>query len=140
MANFLGISYPISKTPLGFMYSQGGVNQIKSDLMQLLLTNPGERVMEPLFGTPLRELIFEPNDATIQIRAKNVIANAISTWEPRIAVSNIEVFSQVDQNVLNPNDDKTQIDHILFIRILFVDPQNITQVEALTLEVPLTGG
>lgn len=140
MANFLGIPYPITKTPLGFMYSQGGVNQIKADLLQLLLTNPGERVMEPNFGTPLRELLFEPNDATLQVKARNVIATAIATWEPRIAVSSIEVSSQVDQNTLSPYDDKTEIEHILSIKILFVDPQNITQIQDLTLEVPLTGG
>ena len=94
--------------------------------------------MNPNFGTPLRKLLFEPNDATIQIQAKKMIADSIKRWEPRIAVEQIEV-STIDDNSLNINDNKTEKDHILFIRILFIDPQNIKEVQELTLEVPLSG-
>jgi phage baseplate assembly protein W len=105
----------------------------------LLLTNPGERVMEPNFGTPLRELLFDPNDLTLRIKAKNMIINSIKKWEPRIAVQNVEVSSIVDKNSLNKEDNRQDLEHILFIRIIFVDPQNIKEVQELTLEVPLGG-
>ena len=139
MRLFLGVPYPVVKTPKGYLYSQSGVDQIKSDLLILLLTNPGERVMNPNFGTPLRRLLFEQNDTTTAMAAKNMIINSIKRWEPRIAVQNIEVSSIVDQSSLNKNDDKTELDHILFIRIIFVDPQNIKSVQELVLEVPLGG-
>lgn len=137
---FLGIPYPVKKNPRGFFYSQGGVDQIKSDMLILLLTNPGERVMNPSYGTPLRRLFFEPNDETIKEQAKAMIANSIKQWEPRIAIQQIEVLSGVDENSLDINDDKTELDHILFIRIIFFDPENIQEVQELTLEVPLSGG
>ncbi|MEI8270459.1 MAG: GPW/gp25 family protein [bacterium] len=136
--NFLGIPYPVRKNTQGFLYSQYGIDQIKSDVLVLLLTNPGERVMEPTFGTPLRKLLFEPNDATIQIQAKKMISDSIERWEPRIAVQQIDV-STIDEKSLNINDNKLEKDHILFIRILFIDPQNIKEVQELTLEVPLSG-
>jgi phage baseplate assembly protein W len=139
MRLFLGVPYPIVKNPRGFLYSQDGIDQIKSDMLVLLLTNPGERVMNPNFGTPLRRLIFEPNDPALRLEAKNMIINSINRWEPRIAVENIEVESKIDNNSLNKSDDKQELEHILFIRIIFVDPQNIKEVQELLLEVPLGG-
>lgn len=138
MANFLGVPYPITKTPLGFLYSQNGINQIKSDLLTLLLTNPGERVMNPNFGTPLRSLLFEPNDVTLQFQAKNMIIQSIKRWEPRIAIQQINVSSNISSTTLNSNDDQSQKLNILFIQIIFVDPENIKEVQELTLEVPLS--
>jgi phage baseplate assembly protein W len=139
MAEFLGVPYPIRKTPFGFLYSQSGVDQIKSDLLTLLLTNPGERVMNPNFGTALRSLIFEPNDPTLQLKARNMIINSIKKWEPRIAIKQITVSSTVDKTILNSNDLQQDLEHILFIRILFVDPEKIKEVQELTLEVPIAG-
>lgn len=137
---FLGIPYPVRSNPKGFFYSQDGIDQIKSDLLALLLTNPGERVMNPFFGTPLRKLVFEPNDFKLQIEAKNMIIASIKKWGPRIAIQNIEVKSKMDRDSLNKQDDLTEADHILSIKIIFVDPQNIKEVQELLLEVPLSGG
>jgi len=139
MRIFLGVPYPIIKNARGFLYSQDGIDQIKSDMLVLLLTNPGERVMNPTFGTPLRKLIFEPNDSALRLQAKNMIINSIKKWEPRISVRNIEVSSKVDDKSLNKAEGKQDLEHILFIRIIFVDPQNIKEVQELLLEVPLGG-
>lgn len=136
MANFLGLPYPTTKTPLGYWYSQSGVNQIKSDMLTLLLTNPGERVMLPDYGTPLRKLLFEQNDSITFEQARQMIINSIQRWEPRVAITQIEV-SMPDRDSLNASDNLTQEEHILFIRILFVDPQNIKEVQELVLNLPL---
>lgn len=138
MSNFLGIPYPTRKNPRGYWYSQGGIDQIKSDMLVLLLTNPGERVMLPEYGTPLKRLLFEPNDPSTATVARNMIIDSITRWEPRIAVQNIEVSTIIDDDSLNKFDDRTQTDHILFIRIIFVDPENIKEVQELALQVPLT--
>lgn len=138
MATFGGVPYPTVKTPRGYWYSQTGSNQIKSDLLCLLLTNPGERVMIPDFGTPLKKLLFEQNDVVLRNEVKRVISSAIKKWEPRIVVQNIEVSSQIDENSLNNDDDRSSIDNIISVKIIFVDPQNIKQVEQLVLEIPLS--
>lgn len=140
MANrFIGLQYPLRKTPRGILAQRTSVDQIKADLLQLLLTNPGERVMLPTFGTPLRELIFEPNDTNLERRAREMIANAILTWEPRIVISDITVSSNVDRDYLNEFDDLSQREAILFISIKFYDPENIQTIEELVLERPLGG-
>lgn len=140
MLKFLGAPYPIVKTPRGLLPTQNGINQIKSDLLCLLLTNPGERCMLPDFGTPLRELIFDPNDSTLVEKAKEMIINSIKLWEPRISVSQIDVFTGADNIRLNSNDLRQDVEHILSIIIKFVDPENIQQVQELKLELPLAQG
>lgn len=140
MLRFLGVPYPIRKHPQGFLRIQSGINQIKSDMLTLLLTNPGERVMLPAYGTPLRKLIFEPNDPALREKAKAMIANSIKLWEPRVAVQQIDVTSKIEEITLHNDDPRTDLEHILVIRILFVDPQNIVEVQELKLEIPLSGG
>lgn len=136
---FLGAPYPIINTARGLLATQRGVDQIKADLLQLLLTNPGERVMLPNFGTPLREIIFEPNDSIATEQVRDMIINSIRTWEPRITIEQIDVLSQADQASLDDNDPLEDVEHIMMIRILFFDPENITEVQELKLEVPLAG-
>jgi phage baseplate assembly protein W len=138
MANFLGLPYPVVKNPLGFFKTQSGISQIKSDLLSLLLTNPGERVFLADFGTPLKRLIFEQNDAVLEATAKNMISESISRWEPRIAVSQIEVSREIPSSSLNPMDPREDVDNILYINIKFVDPEKISEVQELRLQIPLT--
>lgn len=139
--NFLGAPYPIVKHPLGLLRTQRGINQIKSDLLVLLLTEPGERVMLPDFGTPMKQFFFEQNDSVIVERVREVIANSVRKWEPRIAVTAIEVTNSADdiKPSLNPLDSREQLGHVLMIRIQFTDFDNIRNVQSLELQIPLGG-
>lgn len=93
--------------------------------------------MLPRFGTPLRRLLFEPNDATLKEQAREMIIDSIKKWEPRITVQAIDVQDNWDE--LDPDDPREEVEHILGIRIRFVDPGNIAEVQELTLEMPLGG-
>lgn len=93
--------------------------------------------MLPEYGTPLRELFFDPNDFTLKNKAKNMIAESITRWEPRIALQNVSVSNSIDPDDLHPDDPKDDIEHILSIKIEFFDPDNITEIQELKLEVPI---
>lgn len=140
MARFLGVPYPVRRHAQGFFHVQSGIEQIKSDLLVLLLTNPGERVFLPGFGTPLRELVFEPNDLGLEAKARQMIVNAIQQWEPRVVVQQIEVTTNRANISLDPQDDFSESYSVLGIKIVFVDPQNIQDIQELKLEIPLSGG
>jgi phage baseplate assembly protein W len=127
-----GMPYPIVKYPLGFLFSQKDLDQVRSDLLVLLLTNPGERVMLPDFGTPLRSLLFEPNDPTVETQAREMVINSISKWEPRITIKDITVSSGG-----NGMDTGTDSDHVLGISIDFFNPGKIADVQTLRLEIPI---
>lgn len=137
---FLGAPYPIVKHPRGYFRTQSGLDQVKSDMLILLLTNPGERPMLPEFGVPLRKLIFDPNDVIIAEQAKDMIAAAIRLFEPRITIDDIDVSTSANPEDLNSDDDLQQLEHILMIKIRFFDRDDIQEVQELKLEVPLSGG
>lgn len=138
--SFLGAPYPLVKHPRGFFRTQSGINQIKSDLLQLLLTEPGERVMLPEFGTPLKKFLFEMNDSIILEQIRDEIANSIGTWEPRIAVQDIEVINGSDvKSSLDSTDLRQDTQHIILIKIRFTNFEDIQKVEELRLELPIGG-
>lgn len=136
---FLGMPYPITRHPLGLLRTQGGINQVKSDLLVLLLTEPGERVMLPDFGTPLRQFFFEPNDEVLVEGVRSAIVESIRKWEPRIRVTEIDVTNRRSEmeGSLNAYENGEDTDHILLVRIAFTDFNNIQEVQELRLQVPL---
>lgn len=136
---FLGMPYPITKHPLGLLRTQSGINQIKSDMLALLLTEPGERVMLPEFGTPLKQFFFEPNDQVLVDSVRNAIIESIRRWEPRIRVTDVQVTNSRSEIKLsaNPYENGEDTEHILLIRIAFTDFNNIQEVQELKLQVPL---
>ena len=56
----IGVAFPLDNVNM-FKGTQTLKEQVKSNLINLLLTEPGERVNEPNFGVGLKNLLFEPN-------------------------------------------------------------------------------
>jgi phage baseplate assembly protein W len=132
-----GLPFPVSKNPLGFFYTQLGPRNIKSDLIQLILTNPGDRVMLSQFGTPLRKFFYEPNNEVTRSAITEAITNAIATWEPRITVKSIVVanLSESDKG----EGTYTNQNGVL-VKINYINPEQINVVENLILAIPFEGG
>lgn len=79
--------------------------QIKSDLKNLILTNKGERLMQPEFGCDLRKALFEQIDEGTGVYdyIQTEIQSSISRWLPYVDVENIEIYSENndrDNNVI----------------------------------------
>ncbi len=53
---------------------------IRDELIQLILTNPGERLFLPEFGGGVRRLVFESADPTTEGMTKATLTQAISRW------------------------------------------------------------
>ena len=57
---FVGIEFPLGRSVTGFFNKTKTLQeQTKSNIRNLLLTNKGERVMQPTFGSDLQRLLFE---------------------------------------------------------------------------------
>ena len=54
----VGVTFPFDG-PAVFNSSYTTKEQVKSNLINLLLTSPGERLMNPTFGVGIRDLLFE---------------------------------------------------------------------------------
>lgn len=69
---------------------------IASSLEILLRTAPGERVMQPLYGCNLSELLFESLDARMKTLMVDKVESAILYFEPRVKVERIEMVEGTD--------------------------------------------
>ena len=132
----MGTPYPIVKTAQGLLATTRNNNAIKADLLQLLLTNPGERVMLPDYGTAFRTLLFEQNTLTLAEKARSLVIQAITNWEPRIAVTDITVRNQGTM-FQNNHTDPDSMGNELYISISFSTPDNIGEVDTLVLQLPM---
>jgi len=65
--------------------------QIKSDLIHLLLTRKGSRYYLPEFGTRLYEFIFEPFDGLTFDAIQSDIRDAVETFMPNLLLNNISI-------------------------------------------------
>jgi phage baseplate assembly protein W len=65
---------------------------VRDELVQLLLTTPGERPFRVDFGGGVRRLVFEPADPSAQGVVKATITQAVSNWlGHRVALVALEV-------------------------------------------------
>ena len=96
----IGVSLPFNAKGV-FNKTYSTKEQIKSNLINLLLTDKGERIMNPEFGADLRKSLFENinNDSTELLRIK--IIDAISIFIPEVELGNIDIENDFDYNTLN---------------------------------------
>jgi phage baseplate assembly protein W len=90
---FLGVGWsaPPSLDSKGEFALAAYEEDIRQAILIILGTNPGERVMRPDFGAGLRDLVFEPmNNATIAL-AQDRVERALTEWEPRIDLEEVDV-------------------------------------------------
>lgn len=65
---------------------------VHDEIIQLLLTNPGERPFLPEFGGGARRLLFEGISDMTAAMAKAMISQALSRWlGERVTVENLDV-------------------------------------------------
>ncbi len=95
----IGVSLPFNG-PGVFNSTYTTKDQIKSNLVNLLLTDVGERVMNPTFGCNLKRFIFEGiNEDNIELLINSLI-ESISMFVPEITVTNIRVIPNTDYNTI----------------------------------------
>jgi len=71
---------------------------IKQSIVNLLMTNKGERVYQPEYGSDLRRFLFEPMDFATAAAIQNNIISTIKKFEPRIGVLSLEATPNFDDN------------------------------------------
>ena len=88
----IGITLPFRRGNNGFFaQSYQTIEQVKSNIKNLLLTAKGERLMHPNFGTGLQELLFSPNTTDLENKIQNTIESAVSYWIPYVSIQEILV-------------------------------------------------
>ena len=88
-----GINFPFRDSPVGDYLSLSVTTEeeIRSNLLHLLLTRRGSRYYLPTFGTRLYEFIFEPLDAQTFNSMKDEIYEQVRTYIPNLTITNITI-------------------------------------------------
>tara|TARA_Y100000593_G_scaffold30731_1_gene60876 strand:+ start:86 stop:517 length:432 start_codon:yes stop_codon:yes gene_type:complete len=128
---FIGVKLPITNGGQGYFNSSlTTLDQVKSNLKNLILTIKGERLMHPDFGTNINAMLFEPDDGTLKDRMAESIIQAVNKWLPYIVVKNIEVNEEADElNIHLPHQ------HVYSIICDFALKQDPTIFDSITLTV-----
>jgi hypothetical protein len=88
---FINIDFPFKDSPEGFYFNLNATDTdaIRADLLHLLLTNKGERLYMPDFGSDLKKYIFEPNDGVTHEQIKDNLNETIKRYMPNLIINGI---------------------------------------------------
>ena len=88
---YINIDFPFRDSENGYYFKLNSTDKdaIRSDLLHLLLTNKGERLYLPDFGSDLRKYIFEPNDNITHDDIRNNLNETIKKYIPNLYVNDI---------------------------------------------------
>ncbi len=75
-------------------------NAVKQSIRNLVLTDRGERLMQPTIGCDIRGSLFENIDANTILILEENIKTTIKTFEPRCNLRDVEVLANTDNNDL----------------------------------------
>lgn len=88
---YINIDFPFRDSSDGsyFKMNKTDKDAIRADLLHLLLTNKGERLYLPEFGSDLKKFIFEPNDEITQEEIKDNLNQTIIRFIPNLLINDI---------------------------------------------------
>ena len=124
---FIGLSFPLRKDIYNdFALTRNSLEQARHNLKNLLLTHVGERVGQPLFGSRLRELVFEQIDNDLPGKIEDEVKRSVETWLPYVNIEEV--------NTLTDDGDNSKI----FVEIKFSTTINPQTTESITLDASYT--
>ena len=85
-------------------------DQVKANIKNLVLTNPGERYYHPTFGVGAQGILFENITKDLLKRLGNKIESQVGLWLPYVTIKDVEINTdRVDHNEL-----RIKIDYVIF--------------------------
>jgi len=96
----IGVSIPFS-SPSVFNQTFDTATQTKSNLINYLLTNKGERILNPTYGGDLRNLLFEQITEETLVALQSRLESDIALRFPIIEIKSLTVTAQTDQNIVD---------------------------------------
>jgi uncharacterized protein len=89
------IAYPYAMDQRGRTAASDEDRHVRDLIEQVLFTSPGERVNRPTFGTPIRQLVFEPNSDVLATAVQATVQAALQQQlGGRIDVERVDVTGQ----------------------------------------------
>tara|TARA_Y100000310_G_C20334796_1_gene646972 strand:- start:34 stop:450 length:417 start_codon:yes stop_codon:yes gene_type:complete len=91
---------PVQRDPSsGFALTKTYEEVIKQNLKNLVLTSPGERMMDINFGVGIRDFLFEPNVREVRSKIDERIRTQVTIYMPFVEIRRINFFSGEDISI-----------------------------------------
>jgi uncharacterized protein len=92
------LKYPYTVGGSGIPNTTTPDDHLRDLILQVLFTNPGERMNLPTFGVGIQRLVFEPSSDTLRSSAQFLISTNLRQWlSDRINVEQVTVSSEVGE-------------------------------------------
>jgi uncharacterized protein len=102
----------------GHLEYLAGPAKVHQSIRLILDTEPGERIMRPSFGCGLRRYLMKPNTVAVRALIKHDVELALTTWEPRIQLTSVDV---------SPGGDPSLVEiAIAYVHVRTGSPDNVT--------------
>tara|TARA_Y100000592_G_scaffold781_1_gene1293 strand:+ start:41747 stop:42115 length:369 start_codon:yes stop_codon:yes gene_type:complete len=89
----IGVALPLLKSSNdGFQMLKTIRQTVKQNLKMIILTNPGERVMNPEFGVGIKTYLFANFSEGVQSEIYDKIIKQVDTYLPAVKISKITFF------------------------------------------------
>ena len=108
--------YPLTFDPSDGYYEMNKtvVDAIRQNVKNLVMTIPGERIMDPEYGVGLSRYLFETVDSGIESLITSEIEYQMRNYLPQVALKNVSVStSQRNEDIY---------DHSLIVKITYYIP------------------
>jgi phage baseplate assembly protein W len=101
MSKSINITFPFKDSPKGEYLKLSTTNKeaVKSDLLHLIMTNKGERLYLPEFGTNIRKFLMEPNDNITLGNIENEIQESVNKFMPFLSINMVSVINESPNSV-----------------------------------------
>tara|TARA_Y100001963_G_C6518370_1_gene325443 strand:- start:41 stop:484 length:444 start_codon:yes stop_codon:yes gene_type:complete len=105
---FIGIDYPFHRSTGvegWFGSTETTIKAVKNNIKMLLMTNKGERFMQPTLGLNLKKYLFEQFTDEMRITIENDIVDSFNFWLPFVEIKDLNVgmgeSDSIGKNKLN---------------------------------------
>jgi len=90
------LDYPYGVSSTGTPRTTTAEDHLQDLILQVLFTNPGERINLPEFGVGVQRLVFAPNNETLRTSAQFLISTNLQRWlGDRMDVEQVNVSSEL---------------------------------------------
>ena len=96
-----GFAFPFQIDPTtGGVMTLTGDDKLRANIVHIIMTNVGERVMRRSYGSGLRQLVQDPNDNALWAVVQHQIGKTIGLLEPRVLLQQLTLSQSDDGGTL----------------------------------------
>jgi phage baseplate assembly protein W len=96
----VGVKIPFT-SPSVFTTTYTTAEATKTNLINFLLTNPGERYLNPTFGAGINGLLFQQSTDPLEDLLRIRVQSGIAQYFPQLQLNNFQVVSDRDRNTIS---------------------------------------